>query len=199
MYFTEYCVDENDTILNAITIIDKNKKGFAIVLNSQKKVCGVFTDGDARRALIKGAELHDTIKKYQTTDYLYIVSGQSLGDVIEYFKDKSIKFLPIVDKEKTLINLITKPQLHSLLLQDINFDLSYDFLAADEGIIDYEIYTRPLGFYKTTILNNKFQSKINQYKTFRKAKFAITQSKGGILDSSERNGENPTGEPCKRC
>ena len=35
------------------------------------------------------------------------------------FKDEAIKFLPVVDEYGRLVNLITKAQMHSLLLQDI--------------------------------------------------------------------------------
>ena len=56
--------------------------------------------------------------------------------------------------------LISISQLHALLLQDIHADLDYDFLSLDEQIVDYEIYQRPWGFYKTTVYNEYFQSKV---------------------------------------
>lgn len=56
--------------------------------------------------------------------------------------------------------MITKVQLHVVLLQDINAVLSYNFCELDDNVIDYEIFQRPWGFYKTTILNDYFQSKI---------------------------------------
>lgn len=50
--------------------------------------------------------------------------------------------------------------MHALLLQDIRADLRYNFMSFDEGIVDYEIFQRPWGFYKTTVMNDYFQSKI---------------------------------------
>ena len=50
--------------------------------------------------------------------------------------------------------------MHAVLLQDLHADLTYDFWALDEGIVDYEIYQRPWGFYKTTVMNDYFQSKV---------------------------------------
>ena len=46
------------------------------------------------------------------------------------------------------------------MLQDINADLSYHFDELDDNVVDYEIFQRPWGFYKTTILNDYFQSKV---------------------------------------
>lgn len=68
--------------------------------------------------------------------------------------------MPIVDTDGVLVNIITKTQLHVVLLQDINADLSYDFDKLDNSVVDYEIYQRPWGFYKTTFLNDYFQSKV---------------------------------------
>lgn len=50
--------------------------------------------------------------------------------------------------------------MHALLLQDIHAELDYDFFSLDEGIVDYEIFQRPWGFYKTTVMNDYFQSKV---------------------------------------
>ena len=79
---------------------------------------------------------------------------------IEMFKSESIKFLPVLDGEGRLVNLLTKSQMHALLLQDIHADLTYDFMSLDAGIVDYEIFRRPWGFYKTTVMNDYFQSKV---------------------------------------
>lgn len=68
--------------------------------------------------------------------------------------------MPIINCDGVLVNVITKSQLHAVLLQDLNVDLSYDFASLDEGVVDYEIFQRPWGFYKTIVLNDYFQSKV---------------------------------------
>lgn len=83
-----------------------------------------------------------------------------LSKAIDLFKNSAIKFLPVVNATGKLVNVITKNQLHAVLLQDIHADLAYDFATLDEGIVDYEIYQRPWGFYKTTVMNEYFQSKV---------------------------------------
>lgn len=82
------------------------------------------------------------------------------GKMIDLFKNEAIKFLPIVDKDNTFVNHVTKEQMHALMLQDIHTNLSFEFSSLDENIVDYEIFQRPWGFYKTTVMNEYFQSKI---------------------------------------
>ena len=160
MQFELFSIDQSSMILDALRLIDKNQSGFVLVCNKERKLLGTLTDGDIRRALINGSSITDSVNGIYKDQYKFLYITESIGDAIELFKNKTIKFLPIVDKDGVLVNVITKVKLHVVLLQDINADLSYSFGELDDSIVDYEIYQRPWGFYKTTILNDYFQSKV---------------------------------------
>ena len=155
-----YIILENATIREALIRIDENKKGFLIVVNNDAEVQGTLTDGDIRRAFLKDYSMDDSISDIFTKKFKYVDVEGSMGDAVEMFKNNSIKFLPVVDDKKRIVNLVTKRQVHSLMLQDIRADLKYSFEQIDENLVDYEIYLRPWGFYKTTVLNEYFQAKI---------------------------------------
>lgn len=154
-----YTIESTSSIINALKKIDDNKKGFLVVLTSGR-VVGTLTDGDIRRAFIAGHALEDSITEIYAQNCTVLRSNDRLSKAIDLFKNVSIKFLPIVDENDSLVNVITKNQMHAVLLQDLHADLTYDFWALDEGIVDYEIYQRPWGFYKTTVMNDYFQSKV---------------------------------------
>lgn len=156
----KYIIFENSSILDALKKIDSNKKGFLIVINSDGTVVGTLTDGDIRRSFIKGSSVDSNIPGIYAEKFSFLNRIDGLSKATQYFKEKPIKFLPIVDDQMKLVNIITKNQMHALLLQDIHADLDYDFLNLDEEIIDHEIFPRPWGFYKTTVMNDYFQSKI---------------------------------------
>lgn len=157
--FSEYIVSPHEKIFDAIKRIDKNTKGFLIVVHDNK-VQGVLTDGDIRRALIDGKNVDDLVMECFTKNIKCLTVHDTIGVAIELFKNESIKFLPVVTDSGELGNIFTKNQMHALLLQDINADLTYDFMSLDENIVDYEIFQRPWGFYKTTGMNEYCQSKI---------------------------------------
>ncbi len=98
--------------------------------------------------MINGSSITDSVNGIYRDKYKYLSISDSIGDAIELFKNKTIKFLPIVDKDRVLVNLITKVQLHVVLLQDINADLSYGFDELDDSVVDYEIYQRPWAFIR---------------------------------------------------
>lgn len=155
-----FIVENDISIIKALQKIDQNKKGFLIVTNSDEIVLGTLTDGDIRRAFIKGLRVDDSIATVYTKTFRYLVLKDSIPEATELFKNESIKFLPVLDDENRLVNIITKSQMHALMLQDIHAELDYNFLSLDEGIVDYEIFQRPWGFYKTTVMNDYFQSKV---------------------------------------
>lgn len=144
----------------ALKRIDANKKGFVIIVDKFFKILGVLTDGDIRRGLIAGKNLENTIWDFCTKNPQSVEVSASMIEVTEIFRSEKIKFLPITDSEGRLVNIITKAQMHVLLLQDIHADLLYDFMSLNENIIDHEIHQRPWGFYKTTVLNDYYQSKV---------------------------------------
>lgn len=148
------------TVLDALKKIDINGKGFLVLVDNSCRVQGVITDGDIRRAFIKGASVNDRVTDYYTRSFKSLKISDGLYDAIEFFKKESINFLPIVSDEGKLLNIITKRQMHSLLLQDIKADLLFDFTKLDDSIVEHEIFQRPWGFYKTTVKNDYFQSKI---------------------------------------
>ena len=115
-------------------------------------VDGVLTDGDIRRGLINGLSVEDEVLRFYTKDATAVRESAGLDTIIELFKNERIKFIPIVDEQGALKNIVTKNQIHALLLQDIHADLTYDFSTLDIGIVDQEIFQRPWGYYKTTVL-----------------------------------------------
>jgi mannose-1-phosphate guanylyltransferase/mannose-6-phosphate isomerase len=160
MEFSNFTVGLSATIIEALEKIDLNQKGFLVVLDEDDHVVGTLTDVDIRRAFIKGKDIHFPIAFVYMKNCKILHIKDGISKAIELFKNGAINFLPIVDDEKRLVNIITKKQMHSLLLQDIHADLKYNFQYLDEDIVDHEIFQRPWGFYKTTVMNNYFQSKV---------------------------------------
>lgn len=155
-----FTIKPSNTLLDALKKIDKNKKGFLIVIDDTNKVMGTLTDGDLRRGFINGKNTNEVVLNVFNKNFNKVSINEDFGRIIELFKSSKIKFLPIVDEDNNLKNIITKNNMHALLLEDVKFDLEYNFLSIEDEILEHEIYNRPWGFYKTTLLNPYSQSKI---------------------------------------
>lgn len=153
-----FTIKSNSTIKQALIQIDMNKKGFLFILSEDNKVIGILTDGDIRRLLIKGFIVSDIIKFRDS--FVRLNVDDHFNIVCELFKSVKIHFLPILNDSDELVNFITKKQFHSLLLHDKDWNLKFSHTWINENKIDFEIYNKPWGFYKSTLLSDFVQSKI---------------------------------------
>ncbi|SDB23457.1 CBS domain-containing protein [Eubacterium oxidoreducens] len=160
MTLDNFLILYNKTMREALSEIDANIKGFLMVVDQEQRLMGTLTDGDLRRAFLQGASLEDSIEKAYQKDFTCIGCEDTIATIIDIFKDTRIEFLPIVAKDKTVLNVITKQNMHALLLQDMDYAYDLDWINMDDSIVENEIFQRPWGFYKTTVLNQYFQSKI---------------------------------------
>lgn len=160
MKLDDFVLQNGESILTALRKINQNEKGFLIIVDPIYNVVGTLTDGDLRRAFLKLKRTEDSIDMIFNPEYEALTLSDEFSRAIELFKNSQIEFLPIVDETGKLINIITKKNMHVLLLGDIEFNWTYPFLELDDLVLEHEIYDRPWGFYKTTFLNSYSQSKI---------------------------------------
>ena len=71
---------------DVIKIIDKTALQIAIVLTKDKKLLGTVTDGDIRRAIIKGLNLKTKIDKIMYPDPLYASKSTTKLKLIDLMK-----------------------------------------------------------------------------------------------------------------
>lgn len=160
MCLNDFEIISNESVFLALEKINHNEKGFLIVLDQSNCVIGTLTDGDLRRAFIKNKTLEMTVNDIFNRSFEALSNIDNFNKAIDLFKNCKIDFLPIIDRSGKLVNILTKKNMHVLLLGDIAFDWTYPFYELNDLVLDYEIYDRPWGFYKTTFLNAYSQSKI---------------------------------------
>lgn len=153
-----YTIHKVATIEEALIKMNANKKGFLVVVNEILQVVGVITDGDIRRLFLKNQNLESQISFNKSFEYLDENDGFDV--VCELFRSSRLSFLPICNSKRTLVNLITKKQFHTLLLHDMKWDLTINFSKLNESELEHEVYNKPWGFYKSTMLLKFVQSKI---------------------------------------
>lgn len=150
---------KSSTILEAIRKIEENKSGFVLVIDEGKLV-GTLTDGDIRRALLNQFKLSDRVAQIIKSDFEFLKVTDSFDKIVNKFKSNKIQYLPIIDEANKLLNVLTKEQLHVILLEGKKLDLQMDFSQFNGYTISYEIYNRPWGYYKTVFLSEYVQAKI---------------------------------------
>jgi dTDP-glucose pyrophosphorylase len=131
-----YTVLTKDSIRSAIKKMDENGTGIVVCMNEDNIIVGILTDGDFRRAILKGVSLEENILKILNRNFYYLQKDYTEEDVIATFKLTKGKPIPILDKGK-LIKVITEQEFFNIRPQeevrDELKDLSAVIMAGGKG------------------------------------------------------------------
>lgn len=101
-----FCVDENNTIKDAIVAIQANHSRCIIVLNAKKKVVGVFSEGDVLKVILADTDIHAPLSRIIKPSFHYL-NDKDMLKAYELVKKYSITLIPVVDKDFNLEDIIT--------------------------------------------------------------------------------------------
>ena len=112
-------VSENLKMTKALTILNKKKLGFLVVLNSKKKTTGIITDGQIRRFIQKNSEFKLLpVKKIMTKKPISIDKDELAAKALNLMNTKKITSLMVNKKEKQDVT-IGVVHIHTILKSNI--------------------------------------------------------------------------------
>ncbi len=108
-------IDNSKTVQDAIVAMTKAKAGSIVILNKERKLDGIFTDADLRRAILDKPDVFsDPISSHMTTNPIRIESGTLAADALKIFEENNIDDLPVVDTENRPTGMIDGQDLPKL-------------------------------------------------------------------------------------
>lgn len=104
-----HLIGKDVTLLQALSCIcDLAPEPLVLfVIDDEKRMVGTLTDGDSRRALINGASVNDKVEAIMHRNFNFM-KVEELDDVKELKRQKELnmKLVPILDKEKHIVEII---------------------------------------------------------------------------------------------
>jgi len=121
--YKKHLISESAPIKEALLILDKLKSdAILFVLNSEQQLIGSLTYGDVRRGLLKKLEINDVVKLFIQDNPKFIRKDKyNIKDIIE-LRENNFKVVPIVDKDKKVVNIL-------------NFRIQKSYLPVDAVIM----------------------------------------------------------------
>src|SRR3989344_1183516 len=114
-------IEKNKTIKEAMNAIDKNGIGTVLVVDN-KKVIGIVTDGDIRRAVMVGHDVNSCVDGIMNKEPVLIkntdlmdseVVDDAMGSIARKVTNDLERFIPIVNDEGHVIDLVLSKNLRS--------------------------------------------------------------------------------------
>ena len=98
---------DTDLVKASILVISKKRLGAAAVVNAQKELVGIFTDGDLRRMLEKHDDFSSlTIGEVMTSNPKTINKGEYALRALNMMRQHDINQLIVVDQKKKVVGFL---------------------------------------------------------------------------------------------
>jgi arabinose-5-phosphate isomerase len=99
-------------LTKAIDVITKFNYGIVISLTKEKKILGIFTDGDLRRTLRKHNDISSLqLYKVMTKKSVTVSKNIMAVEALNIMENKQITSLVVINDDKTVVGLLTLNQL----------------------------------------------------------------------------------------
>ena len=104
----KYTLRPEASIREALKKIDSVAIGQVFIVDDQLRLLGIATDGDVRRALLRGATLNESITAATNFKPFFVKIDTPIEKVNALFDSSFIKTLPVVDEQGVLLHFIDK-------------------------------------------------------------------------------------------
>lgn len=95
-------INQNASIKEALKVIDKGAIKVAVVLSDDGLLLGMLSDGDIRRALLKGMSLDDSIAGIINKDPVVANINDTKERILELANEKKLHQIPIISNGKLI-------------------------------------------------------------------------------------------------
>lgn len=132
--FSEFIVNERETIRDAFRKQTSTVKKFLLVVNKKKKVLGIVTDGDFRRAILASVSLEAPISSIMNKNFHYFEEGYNIKGIKKLFYSTRILQIPVL-KDGMLSDIIFRDDFKEskLTLTTEKMDLPVVIMAGGVG------------------------------------------------------------------
>jgi dTDP-glucose pyrophosphorylase/CBS domain-containing protein len=98
-------IGPDTTLRDALAVIDKAGCQIALVVDAQRRLLGLLSDGDARRGLLRGMSLSDKVSSAMYTSPTCAIVGEDRYSMLATMRRLGLHQLPVVDSNDVVVGL----------------------------------------------------------------------------------------------
>lgn len=98
---------ETATIRDAIESLDTTGSQIVMIVDEKDKLLGTITDGDIRRAILRGGALEETVSAVMFREPTIAHAGDSRDSILSIIRTKLLHQIPVVDDDGRVVALET--------------------------------------------------------------------------------------------
>ena len=99
------------TIRDALVRIEKCEAKIVLVVDETRRLLGTVTDGDTRRGLLRGLDIHALVTEVMNAEPKSFHRGASQHEILEFMRRHVLRHMPIIDERGRVVGLETLAEL----------------------------------------------------------------------------------------
>ncbi|MEX0694478.1 MAG: nucleotidyltransferase family protein [Rhodospirillales bacterium] len=99
-------IDGRVTVAEAIRVIDRSGFQIALVTDKDDRLMGTITDGDVRRAILRGTTLESMASKIMNKSPVTMNITSSNEERLSFMNERQIRQIPIVNDHRAVVDLV---------------------------------------------------------------------------------------------
>lgn len=100
------CLTKDEPLSAAIACIDASGGQIALVVDEGRRLVGTITDGDVRRAILRGATLESRASEVMNPKPRFVTQATSLSEIAARLKAEQIAQMPILDAGGVVVDVV---------------------------------------------------------------------------------------------
>ncbi len=98
-------VPASGSLRDAMLALDRGSLYIALIVDPERRLVGLMTDGDIRRVLLRGSSLTDRVADHMQKNFVSVSPQAGRAEVIDLMQARYIQQIPIVDADGKLVGL----------------------------------------------------------------------------------------------
>ncbi len=101
-HIASFCAFPDETLLQVMERINENGQGIALMVDGTGKLVATVTDGDLRRAILAGMDLHEPLREWrarfaQAASPVTALVGTSRRELLRIMRKRELRHIPMLD------------------------------------------------------------------------------------------------------
>ena len=104
--FADALVPQGATLRDVLTAMTRSARQVALIVDEDRHLLGLMTDGDARKALLRGHTLDAPVDAVMNRRPVVLSAGVAREEALALMRSHSIRYVPVLDGNGVVVELL---------------------------------------------------------------------------------------------
>ena len=99
-------VSEGSTLRGALEAMNRSGRQIALVVDGERRLLGLVTDGDVRKAILRGTTLDAKVDEVMNRAPVVVPAGLSRDETLALMRSRAIRHVPVLDGRRAVVDVL---------------------------------------------------------------------------------------------